>query len=158
MKDFIIRKATPEDYETLLQFEQGVIAAERPFDPTLKDGSINYYDINALISSASVYLVVAAMDDTLLGCGYARIEDAKPYLRHRRYCYLGFMYTVPEYRGRGINKRIIDALKDWSVANGIFEMRLEVYEENEFALRAYSKAGFTRHMIEMRAGIDEQCK
>lgn len=36
----LIRKATPADLETLLRFEQGVVQAERPFDPTLGEGAI----------------------------------------------------------------------------------------------------------------------
>ena len=31
-----IRHATLDDLETLLSFEQGIIAAERPFDETLR--------------------------------------------------------------------------------------------------------------------------
>ena len=37
----IVRKATLDDLPTLLLFEQGVIEAERPFDPTIKSGDIN---------------------------------------------------------------------------------------------------------------------
>lgn len=40
-----VRIATLKDLPTLLAFEQGVIEAERPFDPTIKAGNINYYDI-----------------------------------------------------------------------------------------------------------------
>jgi hypothetical protein len=36
MKGLILRKAMDTDIETLLRFEQGIIAAERLFDPTLK--------------------------------------------------------------------------------------------------------------------------
>lgn len=36
MHQIIIRKAHANDLEKLLEFEQGIITAERPFDPTLK--------------------------------------------------------------------------------------------------------------------------
>ena len=45
MEEIIIRKATLNDIEILRRFEQGVISAERPFDPTLKKGDIFYYDL-----------------------------------------------------------------------------------------------------------------
>jgi ribosomal protein S18 acetylase RimI-like enzyme len=32
-------------------------------------------------------------------------------------------------------------------------MRLDVYENNIAAIKAYEKAGFTKHMVEMRRGI-----
>lgn len=153
MKHYLIREATAADYDTLLRFEQGVISAERPFDPTLKDDPIRYYDINEMITAPHIHLVVADNGNELMGCGYARIENAKPYLRHRKHAYVGFMYTEQKYRGQGVNARIVDALKEWSLLKDILEMRLEVYCDNAPALKAYKKAGFTSHMIEMRMAL-----
>ena len=153
MNDITIREATLSDYDTLLRFEQGVIRAERPFDPTLADDPIHYYDIKELITAPHIHLVVAETGDEVIACGYARVEDAKPYLRHQKYSYLGFMYTEPRFRGQGVNQKIIDALKKWSLSSGISEMRLEVYAGNIIAQKAYEKAGFVSHMIEMRMGL-----
>jgi GNAT superfamily N-acetyltransferase len=153
MKDIIIRQATINDYDSLLQFEQGVISAERPFDPTLKQDPVRYYDIGQMIAAEDVHLLVAVHEGQLIGCGYARLEVSKGYLRHARHAYLGFMYTHPEYRGRGVNQSIIDALKAWSTSKGVFEMRLDVYEGNTSARRAYEKAGFSGHMLQMRMGV-----
>jgi len=153
MEQIFIRKARLSDMDTLLEFEQGVITAERPFDATLKNGLIHYYDLHQLLTAQHIRLLVAQCGDELIGSGYARIETAKPYLQHQRYAYLGFMYVLPAYRGKGVNKMIIDALKEWSGAQGITELRLEVYNENEPAIKAYEKAGFSRHMIEMRMGL-----
>ena len=84
-KEIVIREATLGDYETLLRFEQGVISAERPFDPTLREGAIHYYDIGQLIASPDVHLIVAEDGTFLTGCGYARIEPARPFLKHQAY-------------------------------------------------------------------------
>lgn len=153
MEQIIIRKAALKDLNTLLVFEQGVISAERPFDPTLKTGHTNYYDIEMMITAHHVELLVAELDNELIGCGYARIEDAKPYLQHAQHAYLGFMYVVPAQRGKGVNKMIIDALEAWSLSQHITELRLDVYHQNEAAIRAYEKYGFTKHMIAMRMGL-----
>ncbi len=153
MEDIIVRKATRDDLEILYKFEQGVIAAERPFDVTLKEGDIHYYDLKNMIDAAHIELVVAQDNARVIGSGYARIEDAKHYLQHPRHAYLGFMYVLPEYRGKGVNKKIIEALKNWSISKNIMEMRLDVYFPNVAAIQAYEKAGFTRHMIEMRMGL-----
>ena len=40
-----VRKATLEDISVLLKYEQGIIKAERRMDPTIKEGSIHYYNI-----------------------------------------------------------------------------------------------------------------
>jgi ribosomal protein S18 acetylase RimI-like enzyme len=154
MTTTIIRKATINDLATLLIFEQGVITAERPFDSTLKNEPIHYYDIGNMITASDIELVVAEMNTQIIGCGYARIENAKPYLQHKKHAYLGFMYVLPECRGIGTNKLIIDALKKWSALHNITELRLDVYQNNEAAIKAYEKAEFTKHMVEMRINTD----
>jgi GNAT superfamily N-acetyltransferase len=152
-----IRQATPGDLAALLRFQQGVVEAERAFDPTIKDGSVHYYDIAALISSPDVHFLVAESGSDLVGCGYARIEAAKHYLRHRVHAYLGLMYVDPTHRGQAVSGKIIDALKTWCRARQITELRLEVYSGNYAAIRAYQKAGFAEHMLEMRLALtDEQ--
>lgn len=153
MNDIIIRKAIIADLETLLRFEQGVIAAERPFDPTLKQGDIHYYNITEMITAAHIELLVAVLNGRLIGCGYGRIETAKHYLQHPQHAYLGFMYVDPDYRGKGVNKLIIAALQQWVISKNIYELRLDVYYNNSAAITAYEKAGFTKHMIEMRYGL-----
>ena|SRR3982750_4375622 len=154
MNNIIIRKASAADMDELLRFEQGVITAERPFDSTLGENPIHYYDLKLMIEASHIELLVAELNGSLIGSGYARMEDAKPYLRHRQYAYLGFMYTDPQHRGKGVNRLIIEALTKWSLEKSIAELRLEVYYNNVAAIKAYEKAGFQRHMIEMRRHAD----
>ena len=150
MHQMIIRKAHANDLEKLLEFEQGIITAERPFDPTLKAEKINYYDIEKMISALDVAVLVAEIGSEIVGSGYARIETAKPYLNHLNYAYLGFMYTVADHRGKGVNAKIIEALKKWCNLQNVFEMRLDVYNDNISAIKAYEKSGFKKHLINMR--------
>jgi GNAT superfamily N-acetyltransferase len=148
-----IRKAKLEDLKILLEFEQGIIAAERPYDPTLKEGEINYYNIEKMILATDVEVIVAEIDSIIVGSGYSRIATAKPYLNHENYAYLGFMFTHPEYRGQGVNSKIIEELKNWCKSLGIHELRLDVYSGNPSAIKAYEKVGFNKHLINMRAGL-----
>lgn len=153
MEQLKIRPANHDDLKILLQFEQGVIAAERPFDPTLKEDPIQYYDLPAMIHSDEVELLVAEVDGLVVGSGYARIEKAKIFYKHPRFAYLGFMYVRPEYRGKGVNGAIIAALQTWTLSRGLTELRLEVYYDNLPAISAYKKMGFTAYIIEMRLGL-----
>jgi len=147
------RTATLEDLDILFQFEQGIIATERPFDSTLKEGHIHYYDLEAMIKAPHIEVMVAELDKKVIGSGYARIESGRPYLKHSLHAYLGFMYVDPEHRGKGVNQKIIEALKEWAISQNITELRLDVYTDNAGAIKAYEKAGFTRHLIEMRMGL-----
>lgn len=153
MGELIIRTALPADLQTLLKFEQGVITTERPMDPTIQEGSIHYYDIRAMIENPDIEVVVAEQDGELIASGYARIEKGRLYLKHTHHAYLGFMYVAPSHRGEGVNQQIVATLQAWALSRGITELRLDVYYVNESAIRAYEKAGFTRHMIQMRKGL-----
>lgn len=155
MSDFQIRQARLDDLDVLLEFEQAVVEAERPFDPTLRKEGAVYYNIPKLIAAPDVEIVVAEHDARLIGSGYARIEESKSYLKHAIHSYLGFMYVIPEFRGKGINKLIIDALYAWSLTQGVREIRLEVYSANSAAIRAYEKVGFSSLMLTMRAELDQ---
>ncbi|CAZ94789.1 GNAT family N-acetyltransferase [Zobellia galactanivorans] len=150
MDTFKIRTAILSDLETLLEFEQGIIAAERPYDPTLRAGRISYYDLGELINSDDAEVVVVEHEGSIVASGYAKIKKAQAFLDHGMYSYLGFMYTHIDYRGKGLNKMVIDALKKWSDSRGISEVRLSVYSDNTGAIKAYEKAGFKKHIIEMR--------
>ncbi len=155
MSQPVIRIATMNDMDTLLLFEQGVIAAERQYDSTLKRDPINYYDLRALIESPDAEVVVAEEAGEIIGSGYAHIKEAEVFLQHTHYAHLGFMYVKPAHRGKGVNSKIITALKQWAVSKSITEIRLEVYENNTNARKAYEKAGFAGHLLLMRMSIGE---
>jgi GNAT superfamily N-acetyltransferase len=155
MQDLVVRPATAEDLGTLDRFQQGVVDAERRFDATIKQGPVSYYDIPRMLESDEIHFVVAEVERRAVGCGFARIEAAKHYLRHAQHAYLGLMYVDPAYRGQSVISAIIDALKQWSRSRGICEARLEVYGDNAAAIKAYEKAGFRPLAIEMRLGLKE---
>ncbi|SRR5258706_3363917 len=150
MDQINIRKAILTDLPQLYVFEQNIIQAERSFDPTLKKEDTHYYDLKEMISDPNVQLVIAELENKIIASGYARIENSKSYLQHKQHAYLGFMYVVPEQRGKGINKRIIEVLQDWAVSQNVSELRLEVYQGNIKAINAYEKIGFSKLIFEMR--------
>ena len=149
----IVRIATLKDLTVLLRFEQGVIEAERPFDPTIKKGEIAYYDISELITSPNSEVFVAENENKIVASGYAKIKPDRHYLKHEKQGYLGFMYVSEKHRGKQLNKYIIDALLKWCKSRNIFEIRLDVYQDNISAIKAYEKVGFSKHLINMRLDI-----
>jgi len=151
--NFTVRIATKEDHPILLDFEQGIVEAERPFDETLKEGVIHYYNLIEYINSNLAEVFVAEHEGEIIASGFVRIEDEEEFRKHDRIAYLGFMYVKERYRGKAVNKKILDALLDWSKSKGIHEVLLEVYDGNEAAIRAYEKAGFKKRLIEMRRRI-----
>jgi len=151
----LVRKAILSDLPTLLEFEQGLIKAERPMDPTIKDGKISYYDISEFIKNENSDVFVVEIDGEIVASGYAKIKNDRPYLKHKKQGYLGFMFVPENLRGQGLNKLILDALLKWCSQRKIEEIRLDVYDDNPSAIRAYEKAGFKKHLINMRLNISD---
>lgn len=150
-----VRSAQLEDLPVLQAFEQGIIAAERPYDPTLKPDPISYYDLRELIEANDAEVAVVEMDGEILASGYARKKRSRPYLRDEYHAFLGFMFVRPQARGAGLNQLLIDHLLGWAQANNLPEVRLTVYPGNTPAIRAYEKAGFSPYLVEMRLNLDE---
>ena len=150
MNDLTIRNAVQVDLPLLKEFEQDIIATERPLNDCLKSEYIRYYDIGALIDSDRACVIVAEDNGAIVGSGYARIKESKAHLQHNLHAYLGFMYVVPSYRGQGINQLVIQALIKWGTAQGMQDFYLDAYADNFPALKAYEKLGFKASLIEMK--------
>jgi GNAT superfamily N-acetyltransferase len=148
--EIIIRSARLAELEILKSFEQGIVEYERPYGDTLKEQGVSYYDLEELILSADAHILVATSNEEVIGSGYIKIVPSKDYYTHSHHAHLGFMYVIPEFRGKGINKMIIDKLLNWARSKDIVEARLEVYAENEGAVKAYTKTGFGPNLLEMR--------
>ena len=148
-----IRPATAPDLPLLRRFEQGVIAAERPFSLNLKPDPIRYYDLEAMLDSARHQLLVAEIESQVRACGYARLDPSTDCYQHPLYVYLGFIYVVPEFRGRGISGQLLEALTAWGKARGAGEARLDVYLQNTAAINAYRKVGFSKLLTNMRKSL-----
>ena len=148
-----VRKAIESEIEILLGFEKAIINAERPFDNTLNDGEIHYYDLIELIRAKGAEVLVAVLNNEIIGSGYAKILPAEPFQKYTEYAYLGFMYVKPAFRGQGINQKILNGLIDWAKDQNLTEVRLDVYDKNATAKNAYLKAGFKPNLLEMRLEI-----
>lgn len=146
----VVREARRDDYDSLAVLEQKVIDAERPYNPSLKEKNAYYYDIEKLISDQSSRLVVGEVSGDIIATGYVQVRKSKPALDHDSHGYLGFMYVAEEYRGLGLNKVILRDLVSWGQQQGVTNFYLDVYAENNSAVRAYEKFGFRGSLLEMK--------
>ena len=150
-----IRLARKEEIQILLKFEQELVEFERPFDSTLKEGKISYYDILSRINSKDSCVLVADVNEELVGSGFIDIVKAKPYLKHKYFGSFGFFYVKKEYRGKGVNKSILSGLIKWAKYRDVNEVRLQVYDNNINAKSVYLKYGFEPTLLEMRLNLNK---
>lgn len=149
----IVREARDDDYHSLVALEQKLIDAERPYNASLKEKDAYYYDIEKLISDSDSRLVVGQVSDDIVATGYVQIRHTKPALDHDNHGYLGFMYVADKYRGLGLNKLILQDLLNWGQQRGVTDFYLDVYEENNSAIRAYEKFGFRGYLLGMKLNL-----
>ncbi|HEX7070422.1 MAG TPA: GNAT family N-acetyltransferase, partial [Rhodothermales bacterium] len=50
--------------------------------------------------------------------------------------------VLPEYRGRGIGRSLLNAVEEYARAEGCCKVTLEVFESNHRARKTYAAAGF----------------
>lgn len=154
MPELVIRKARLVDMPTLLKHEQKIIDYERAFNDDIEKEDAKYYNLHSLISSSNSVVFVGEINGEIIATGYALIKKGLPQFVYDNYTYLGFMYVTPEYRGKGINAKIIEATKKWSKERGIKHLRLQVYTENISAIKAYEKLGFKTELQDMKLTIE----
>lgn len=150
-----VRKAKTNDLPVLMDFMNGLVNAERPMDPTIKDGTVIYYDLSEIMNNDDSDLYVVELNGELVASGYAKIKEDRSYLKHDKQGYLGFMFVPEKHRGNGYNKLIMDTLLKWCKDQNVFEIRLDVYDTNPAAIRAYEKVGMKKHLINMRMNIED---
>jgi len=81
--------------------------------------------------------------------GWADIFPAWPQaIKHRGNLGMGIL---PEYRGQGIGKRLLEACIAKAWASGITRIELESRADNTAALHLYEGLGFTREAVKRRA-------
>jgi ribosomal protein S18 acetylase RimI-like enzyme len=153
MSTITIRSANLNDLETLLAFEQGVVAAEKPLDAFLGTGKLTYYDIPELITDENTHFIVAVSNEELVGSGYIKIENSNSYHKNSKHGYIGFIFVKPSFRGKKISALVLESLKNWAKQKDLKELRLDVYSNNYNAIKSYDSFGFTKSLVNMRIDI-----
>ncbi|MHA7059903.1 N-acetyltransferase family protein [Aquimarina sp. M1] len=150
----MLRSAKTEDLPILLDFEQKIIETEIPMDPTLVTSrKINYYNLSEYIKSDHTEVVVAEINGEIVGSGYGQIRDRNDFFKQNKMGYIGFMYVKEAYRGKGISQQIINYLSNWFETKDMEEIQLDVYDQNQRAIKAYQKAGFEKYLVRMRINL-----
>jgi len=149
LSNSVFREATIEDIPQLRKLEQRLIEAERPYDLSIKDENVSYYDLEDLVSNPDSHLIVAEVASEIAGSGYAQIRTSNSFHIHDKHCYLGFIYLEQEHRGKAIGQSIVNLLKEWGKCKGLHHFHLDVYAENSSAIRAYEKGGFKPLSVKM---------
>lgn len=67
----------------------------------------------------------------------------------RQYPHVFLLYVDPEHRRRGIGSALMQQAEDWAKVRGDNQIGLQVFQQNQPALRLYEKLGFEPAWIGM---------
>lgn len=143
-----VRKATPNDYNTLCDLFDEMDALHRNNLPHLfqkPSGSVReqeYY--SGLIADENTGLFVAEADKKLVGFIHAIVRDtpAFPVFVPRRYAIVDGIVVKSEFQNRGTGRILMDKIQEWAIAKGAASIELNVYEFNKTAISFYERLGY----------------
>ena len=91
------------------------------------------------LARANVCFIGAFAEGKLVGIGAAKtIREQETYGEIKR------LYVLPEYRGQGVSRKIMDALEQHLAGQGISLVRLETGVRQTQSIGLYTSAGYSK--------------
>jgi len=149
-KGIRIRETKESDLPVLGKHQSKLIAFEKPFDETIKEGNTRYYNPRSCFNSKDHYMVVAEDKGKIVGSGFCKTAKEPNWSKNKKRGHIGVLFVEKEYRRKGIGKMIVDELINWLKKRNIKDIRIQAYSKNTNAIKAYKKYGFKEHVLEMR--------
>ncbi len=155
MKAAMIRKAEKKDISKILELLQEVLEVHAALRPDMfVSGTTKYSesDIEEILRDETKPVYVAVDEnDEVMGYAFCIIKDrgGSDFLVKYKYIYIDDLCVGEEFRGRHIGKQLFEYVKEEAEKLGCYELLLNVWEENENALKFYEKIGMKtkeRHM------------
>ncbi len=137
-----IREIEVEDYKELLDFMKKVKGETNFLLGYPDEIKLSYEDEKEHIkkvktSETSNYFVVMK-NNKMIGCIGFNGNTAR---KMKHYGTIGIS-VLKEYWGRGVATALLEKLISWSKEKGIKKINLDVFENNERAIKLYEKFGF----------------
>ena len=138
------RKLKPEDIDLLIKYRMLFLKElQNPTDKNdevlLEDTLINYF--RRTLQDNTFIAWVAEYNEEPLSFGGMVVQEIPGHFQFitGRQGYILNMYTLPEYRGKGINTKLLHKLLEEAKATGLTKVYLHATEPG---INIYKKAGF----------------
>ncbi len=150
--------ATKKDKVEVVDRLMNLVSFLRELDPyytknkkRLREHLSRYFDEKVGKSDAKI--VLAKIDGKIIGVATAKIKEASPFLDGKKVGWLDMAFIDKRYRSKGISTMLIDDCLAWFKRKMIRHVHLMVDARNEIAIKAWSKAGFSDFVKEMKLDL-----
>jgi putative acetyltransferase len=135
MRDLIIRPATNADCTRVIELISTVLAEfQLPFDPDSKDADLKDIE-GSYLAAGGMFEVIEDAHGKLLGTyGLFPLNDEQ--------CELRKMYFLPEIRGLGLGKQVLERAIEHARRLGFRAIVLETISVLKRAIYLYTRFGF----------------
>jgi aminoglycoside 6'-N-acetyltransferase I len=136
-----VRPATPADTVVWVAMRKALYgtAPGEPADQHAREAA--QYFAGQLFMPAEV-LVAEDASGVALGFAELSIRSYAEGCHSGRVAYLEGWYVVPEARGRGVGRALVEAAERWAVTQGCTELASDTAPDNEISLAAHGALGF----------------
>lgn len=124
-----------EFYKTKLTSEQTELTWQRLLDP-----------------SFNLHCLVAEVDGKINGITHYSFQTST--WAAKNYCYLEDLFTDPEMRGKGIGRKLIDAVKDIAIRAGSSRLYWNTDLTNETARKLYDTYSLESGKVQYRISLE----
>ena len=106
-------------------------------------------EIQRLCFSDSSFVIVAISDGNIVGYILGEVIYLKKYnpLDTRTVCYVTYIYTVDDYRAKGIGTLLLDILQKYNLENRHKGIMLTYDTSNKSLVKFYNKNNFSRDVF-----------
>ena len=139
--DAVVRKAELKDTKEANNLLTMLIRDEKQYDPSINENCVISRFYEDMISDDSNILLVAEIDNKIIGYLYGYIVDnGNTYID--MVSKLDALYIIKEYRNNKIATKLINEFKSWSLKKGVKHIEVQVLNDNISAVNLYKKEGF----------------
>lgn len=96
--------------------------------------------------------IVGEDDGKIIGITNGKIEVYPPIFKKKKLGYLFIAYVLPQYRRKGIGKKLLNKILTWFKSKGISAVETDVYFKNPYA-SVWRKLGFKEIYKRMRLNL-----
>jgi GNAT superfamily N-acetyltransferase len=139
-ENYVVRRAVLSDLEALVSF--AIQEAKEAEDIELLPENVRRGILAALENdSLGRFWVLTEENEEIIG-NVSVIREWSNW-NGGYYWWIQSLFILPEFRGAGLIRNLINAVKDAAHGGGAIDMRLYVHGKNERAIKAYQKVGFS---------------
>lgn len=154
-----IRNARQTDYKMVSALEKLVFDIHRQARPDYFNEQAQYTkkDFEELLGLPDPISLVAVCEEQIVGICFGKIEQksGNSFCRERKIAVIEDLYTLPEYRKRGIASNLIKKARAQAVAGNAETLELCVWGFNTDALHLYEKLGLQVQYYRMEERLNE---